>query len=218
MTYIATRLVKKTLQITGREQREKQSSKNPTRVGAYPRDLDNGRTNPGPMDKNTRDRTQRLLNRGARLLEQGKAAEAIPHLERACQLDSTSVPAQINLGGAYVMAGRHSEAVPLLEAARDAEPENVMIWINLGAAYLGHPLLATQEQQLQAIRAFERALELDPIAPSVNYNLGLIFVDRKEHDMATRAFQRAIQVNPFDRDARTWLRKLKDTAEREERT
>jgi tetratricopeptide (TPR) repeat protein len=87
----------------------------------------------------------------------------------------------------------------------------------LGAAYLGNPVLATQEQQLRAIKAFETALELDPVAPSVDYNLGLIFVDRKEHDLAMSAFQRAIEVNPFDRDARAWLRKLKDTAEREGR-
>lgn len=163
------------------------------------------------MDESTRDRTRRLVNRGAKLLEQGKATEAIPHLERACQLDSTSVPALINLGGAYVMAGRHADAIPLLEAARDFEPQNVMIWINLGAAYLGNPVLATGEHQIQAIRAFETALELDPAAPSVNYNLGLIFVDRREHDLALAAFQRAIQINPFDRDARAWLRKLQET-------
>ena len=165
------------------------------------------------MDEKTRERTRRLLNRGAKLLEQGKAVEAIPHLERACQLDSTSVPAQINLGGAYVMAGRHAEAIPLLEAARDAEPQNVMIWINLGAAYLGNPVLATEEQQIQAIRAFEKALELDPAAHSVHYNLGLIFVDRKEHDLALSAFRRAIQINPFDRDARAWLRRMTEAAD-----
>ena len=168
------------------------------------------------MDERTRERTRRLLNRGAKLLEQGKATEAIPHLERACQLDSANVPAQINLGGAYVMAGRHAEAVPLLEAARDAEPQNVMIWINLGAAYLGNPVLATDEQQKRAIQAFERALDLDPAAPSVNYNLGLIFLDRKEHDLAMDAFRRAVQINPFDGDARAWLRKLNEPAGREE--
>jgi len=160
------------------------------------------------MDRKTREKARRLLNRGARLLEQGKAAEAIPHLERAYQLDKSSVPAQINLGGAYVMAGRHEKAVPLLEDARDAEPQNVMVWINLGAAYLGNPILATAEQQMQAIRAFEAALELSPAAPNVNYNLGLIHVDRQEHDLAMVAFQRAIQINPLDRDARAWLRKL----------
>ncbi len=160
------------------------------------------------MDQNTKERARRLLNRGASLLEQGKASEAIPHLERAYQLDNSSVPAQINLGGAYVMAGRHGEAVPLLETARDAEPQNMMIWINLGAAYLGNPILATPEQQMQAISAFEAALELNPGAPNVNYNLGLIFVDRNENDLAVAAFRRAIQVNPFDHDAHAWLRKL----------
>ena len=160
------------------------------------------------MDQKTKERARRLLNRGANLLEQGKASEAIPHLERAYQLDNSSVPAQINLGGAYVLAGRHEKAIPLLEAARDAEPQNVMIWINLGAAYLGNPILATPEQQKQAIGAFEAALELNPGAPNVNYNLGLIFVDRKENDLAVAAFQRAIQVNPLDHDARAWLRRL----------
>jgi tetratricopeptide (TPR) repeat protein len=168
------------------------------------------------MDQKTKDRVRRLLNRGAHLLGQGNADEAIPHLERAYQLDNLSVPAQINLGGAYVMAGRHQEAVPLLEAARDAEPQNAMIWINLGAAYLGNPVLATPEQQMQAITAFETALHLNPAAPNVHYNLGLIFVDRKENDLAAAAFQRAIQVNPFDRDARAWLRKLEATLDREE--
>lgn len=160
------------------------------------------------MDPKTKERARRLLNRGARLLEQGKPDEAIIHLERAYQLDATSVPVQINLGGAYVMAGRHGQAVPILESARDVEPQNVMIWINLGAAYLGNPVLATPEQQMQAIRAFQTALELNPAAPSVNYNLGLIFVDREEDDLAIAAFKRAVRVNPFDRDARAWLRKL----------
>lgn len=114
----------------------------------------------------------------------------------------------INLGGAYVMAGRHKEAIPLLETARDAEPHNAMIQINLGAAYLGNPLLSTHEEQMQAIAAFEKALELNPTAPNVHYNLGLIFVDRNDSDLAIAAFQRAIQVNPLDRDARLWLRRL----------
>lgn len=156
------------------------------------------------------ERARRLLNRGARLLEQGEAKKAIPHLERACQLDGESVPALINLGGAYVMAGRHKEAIPLLEAARDTEPDNAMIWINLGAAYLGNPVLATPEEQMRAITAFERALELNPAAPNVHYNLGLIFVDRKENDLAIAAFRQAVRVNPLDRDARQWLRKLEE--------
>jgi tetratricopeptide (TPR) repeat protein len=151
----------------------------------------------------------RALDHGTNLLEQGRVREAIPYLERAHQLDLDSVPALINLGGAYVMAGRHREAIPLLEAARDREPTDAMIWINLGAAYLGNPTIATPEQQMRAIAAFEQALELNPAAPSVHYNLGLIFLDRGETDLALAAFHQAVQVNPFDRDAYHWLRKIK---------
>jgi superkiller protein 3 len=151
-----------------------------------------------------------LLNRGARLLEHGKAKEAIPILERALQLDGESVPVLINLGGAHVMAGQHRVAIPFLEAARDVEPLNAMIWLNLGAACLGNPVLATSEQQVQAIDAFERAIELNPAAPYAHYNLGLIFVDRGDTSQAIAAFRKALQVNPFDSDAGHWLRRLED--------
>ena len=163
---------------------------------------------PAEKEQKQQERIHRLLNRGAQLLNQGQAQEAVPYLERAHQLDRENVPALINLAGAHIMTGRHKEAVPLLEAAREHEPENAMIWINLGAAYLGNPILATPDQQMQAIAAFQRALELNPSAPSVHYNLGLIFVDRQEIDLAIAAFRQAISVNPTDRDAYLWLRKL----------
>ena len=167
------------------------------------------------VDENKR-RVHRLLTRGAGLLGEGKAQDAIPPLERAYEIDPASVPVLINLGGAYVMAGRHKEAIPLMEAAREAEPDNAMVWMNLGAAYLGNPILATEEQQMQAISAFEEVLRLQPNAPSVHYNLGLIFVDRGERDLAIAAFRQACQANPQDRDAMLWLQKLESGEEMSE--
>jgi tetratricopeptide (TPR) repeat protein len=161
------------------------------------------------------EQARRLLNLGADLLERGRAAEAVVHLQAAYEIDTEYVPTLINLGGAYVMLGQHERAIPLLEMARDAEPSNAMIWINLGAAYLGNPVLATPERQQRAIVAFQQALELNPAAPNVHYNLGLIFVDRGDGDLATAAFRRALQVNPLDRDAANWLRKL-DASKQEE--
>jgi tetratricopeptide (TPR) repeat protein len=152
--------------------------------------------------------SRRLLNRGARLLEEGQAEEAISYLERANELSTENAAILINLGGAYIMAGRHRDAVPVLERARNVEPDNAMIWTNLGAAYLGNPVIATEQQQLRAIGAFEKALELNPSAPNVHYNLGLIFVDRGEFDLAVPAFRQALQTNPFDSDARHWLQRL----------
>jgi tetratricopeptide (TPR) repeat protein len=159
-------------------------------------------------DEARQDEVLELLNKGASLLERGEGREAIAYLEEAHGLAPENVPLLINLGGAYILAGRHEDAISPLERARDREPKNAMIWTNLGAAYLGNPVLATDEQQKRAIRAFERAIDLNPAAPNVHYNLGLIFLDRGDDQLAEAAFRRALQVNPFDRDARHWLKKL----------
>jgi tetratricopeptide (TPR) repeat protein len=151
---------------------------------------------------------RRLSNRGADLLRAGKAQEALLLLKRAYEALPDDVPTAINLGGAYVLNKQYKKAIPVLERAREREPGNEMVWINLGAAYLGNPILAQDEQQCQAIAAFERALEINPAATNVHYSLGLIHRDRGEVDRAIRRFRQAVQVNPLDRHARRALERL----------
>lgn len=156
------------------------------------------------------ERFRSLLLRGTRLLRQGKATKATPLLEQAYQLDPDNFDAALNLGGALVMSGKFSKAIPILEALRDREPDNAMVWTNLGAAYLGNPVLATDERQERAIGAFKRALRLDPQAPSVAYNLGLIYRDRQEREEAIRWLRRALDTNPADRHARSLLKRIRE--------
>ena len=144
---------------------------------------------------------------GARLLQAGRAKDALPYLKRAYRLDPADVDAAINLGGAYVMLNRSRQAIPILEEA-SRRTENSKAWTNLGAAYLGNPILATVKKQESAIAAFEKALELDPAAPSVNYNLGLVCRDQGKLDLAIAHFRRAAAINPHDQDARRLLVKL----------
>jgi tetratricopeptide (TPR) repeat protein len=87
---------------------------------------------------------------------------------------------------------------------------NAMLWTNLGAAYLGNPILARDEEQLRAIAAFEKALDINPIAPNVAYNIGLIYRDRQELENAIHWFDRAIRANPNDQDARRISARLKE--------
>jgi tetratricopeptide (TPR) repeat protein len=93
-----------------------------------------------------------------------------------------------------------------------------MIWTNLGAAYLGNPILAQDADQRKAIEAFERAIEINPAAPYVHYNLGLIHRDRGETEQAIRRFRQAVQVNPNDRDARRALSRLEGQQDEETAT
>jgi cytochrome c-type biogenesis protein CcmH/NrfG len=162
----------------------------------------------GDDDHSVRRRAHRLLNEGAKLLREQRAVEAAHRLELAHRLDAASVEVAINLGGAYVMQGRFADAVIVLEEASRAEPDNAMVWINLAAAYLGHLETSSSEGQEKAIVAFEQALALDPKAPSVNYNLGLIYKQRGEVERATAHFWRALDVDPADNDARVRLRQL----------
>ena len=156
--------------------------------------------------------------RGSVLLRQGKAAQAIPLLERAHSLIPEDVPTAVNLGGALIMCGRYEQAIEVLRPACDREPDSAMIWVNLGAAYLGDLATSSDEQQLRAIAAFERALEIEPIAPNVHYSLGLIHRHRNEIDRARRRFHQAVQANPLDSHARRAWERLQDEGKEKEQS
>ena len=164
-----------------------------------------------PSDKpysKTQNRVEALFRRGTELLQRGEAVRATQPLEQAHHLDPARTDIALNLSGAYILTRKFRQAVPLLESLSEQEPDNPMVWTNLGAAYLGNPVLAHDEEQQRAIGAFERALQIDPIAPNVAYNIGLIYRDRRDINQAIHWFTKAIQANPNDKDARSILRRL----------
>ena len=149
-----------------------------------------------------------VFRQGSTLLHGGQAESAVAYLEMAHQLDPTHLDAAINLSGAYILTKKFKKAVAVLEPLRDEAADNAMFWTNLGAAYLGNPILARDEQQLGAIAAFEKGLEINQAAPNLAYNIGLIYRDREEVEAAIHWFHRAVQANPNDQDARNILRRL----------
>lgn len=149
-----------------------------------------------------------LLRRGTRALHQGKIGTAVELLEHAHQLAPENGDVTLNLSGAYILSKKFKQAAALLEPLSEREAENPMVWTNLGAAYLGNPVLARDDNQRQAIAAFEQALKLDPKAPNVAYNIGLIYRDRQENSKARHWFQRALEANPGDKDAQSYLEQL----------
>lgn len=143
-------------------------------------------------------------------LQRGNFDDATNALERLYAVAPENQDVALNLSAAYILRKQFRQAIPVLETLREQQPDNAMVYTNLGAAYLGNPVLATDEMQLQAIAAFKQALALDPAAPNVAYNIGLIFKDRRETDEAIRWFQRALRTNSADKDARAWIRKLNE--------
>jgi tetratricopeptide (TPR) repeat protein len=160
--------------------------------------------------KPSRSQYEAYFRRGTELLHQAKPEQAIPLLEKAYEMEPTHFDTAVNLSGAYILTKKFQTAVTILEPLTENHSDNPVLWTNLGAAYLGNPVLARDEEQMKAIAAFERAIELDPVVPNVAYNIGLIYHDRHENEQAVAWFQRALQVNPNDRDAQSLIRKLSE--------
>jgi tetratricopeptide (TPR) repeat protein len=158
-------------------------------------------------------RFEALFRRGTELLQRGRAHEAVHPLDLAHQLQPDHSDAAHNLSSAYILTRNFKKALPLLEKLLENDQDNAQLWLNLGAATLGNPLLATDEQQQQAITAFTRAIELDPATPNAAYNIGLIYRDRQERTKAIDWFNRALQANPQDRHAQNLIRRLQSEEE-----
>lgn len=167
------------------------------------------KSKPAANDPQQAERIRRLLAGAADLLSQHRPGEAIVMLKKVQELDPDNTVAAINLGGAYILQGKHKQAVPVLERAAQLEPDNPMVWVNLAAAYLGKLPFATTEMQDRAIEAFKQALALNPRAPHVSYNLGLIYVERSNIEQAALCFYAALETDPNDRDAQTWLDRIR---------
>lgn len=180
---------------------------NGVREEGAPAGLEQDRLDSWLKDRNERQFREQMTQ-GTRLLQERKTEEALPLLQRAHELRPADTDAALNLASANILLGRYKLAVPVLESAVRHAPTNAQLWINLGAAYLGNPILATDEQQLMAISAFQRALQADPFAPSAAYNIGLIYIDRQEHEKAIAAFRLAAKSDPGDMDAKRLLARL----------
>ena len=141
-------------------------------------------------------------------MHNGQVTESLPYLEKAYSIKPDHLDCVINLSGAYILSKKFRKAVSLLEPISTKGAGNPMVWINLGAAYLGNPVLAGDREQKLAISTFEKALEIDPAAPSVAYNIGLIYRDRKDNDLANYWFNEAVKQNPMDKDARRILKRI----------
>jgi len=153
------------------------------------------------LERLSEEQFRRQMRQAAHLLSNGQGEDAILLLKRCHDLHPDDIDVLINLGGAYILAGRHRLAVPLLERASELDPDNPAVWSNLAAAYLGQIILSTPAKQDRALAAYRRVIELDATYPNVHYNMGLIFIDRRDWDAAYAAFTLAIETNPHDKDA-----------------
>lgn len=146
-----------------------------------------------------------LQRKGTAALQDGEIERAVELLQKALSLDPTDIDSRLNLSSALILQKRFKDAAPLLKSLTVDEPENPIFWLNLGAALLGNPILATNDQQEEAIGAFKAALDINPRLPNAAYNIGLVYRDQQNYELAREWFEKAVATFPDDDDARYYI-------------
>lgn len=127
---------------------------------------------------------------GIRFEEQGDAAKAREHYERALRFRSDDPDALSRLGRLAFREGRGEESLRLFQAAADVEPADAVRQANLGKAFLSLGRLD------QAEASYNRALELDSGLVGVHTDLAQICLARNQPDKAIAQWQAAIEKDP----------------------
>ncbi|HVZ64483.1 MAG TPA: tetratricopeptide repeat protein [Lacunisphaera sp.] len=120
----------------------------------------------------------------------GRAAEALPLIQKVLQLRPNYALAENNLGDALTKLGRPQEAVPHLERAVRLEPRYYQAFNNLGVALMQSGRLA------EGLAQFEAALKAKPDFAEAEHNVGLALMQLDRAAEAVPHFEHAVQLRP----------------------
>ena len=129
-------------------------------------------------------------NLGTLLLQSGRVEEAIPHYEKALELDAAVGETHHNLANALARIGRTNDAIAHYQKALELEPRIAGPHADLGS------ILFLRGQVSEAVMHFRQALELDPNLAQAHFGLGLALRQMGNEDEGVRHLQKAIQIDP----------------------
>jgi Flp pilus assembly protein TadD len=139
--------------------------------------------------------TNQDSQRAISLIHEGRAAEAVPLLDRLVERTPRSAEAHHNRGVALARCGRLEEAVASFRRALELRPEAPDALGNLGLAYLqlGRPA--------EAADALRQALASQPASADLHNNLGVALTRQNDFAQAIAAYREALRLRPEFVDA-----------------
>lgn len=129
---------------------------------------------------------------GSALLEQGRAREALPELERAVEARPDFPQARLRLADALRETGDPARALALCDAVLAADPGLADAHVSRGLA------LGALGRTDDAIAALETALALDPEHADAHNDLGNLFVEKQASARALEHYRTALRLRPDD--------------------
>ncbi len=131
-----------------------------------------------------------LHRRGLRLINSGKAEEAVPLLRRAVELNPHSPDYHHNLGVALAHRNRLDEAIAEFREALRIKPEGTSALSNMGLA------LAQQGKTDEAAAAFADCLRLEPKSVDARHRLANVLRNARKPAEAVPYLEEAVKLRP----------------------
>ncbi len=129
------------------------------------------------------------------LIRQGRAKDALPHLDEAVRLDSQRWSYRFNRARAYGLLNRWEEAATEYRKASELFPDDHATLYNLGLALL------RVKQYPAAVTALEQAVTMAPEEHGFLITLGTAYVGAEQPAHARATFEQFLKTAPSDPDA-----------------
>lgn len=126
---------------------------------------------------------------GKALANRGRIEEAVPHFQKALEIDPNHVSAHNNFGGALASCGRIEQAAAHFQKALESDPTCAEAHNGLGN------VLALAGRTGDAIPCFQRALQLKPDLASAHNGLGRALSATGRTQEAERHLREALEIN-----------------------
>lgn len=145
------------------------------------------------------DRPAALRARADALLQAGRISEAQSALEALLADSPADVALLLRLGAIAMATRRYEHAARYFGLAQSADPDSPVAAMNLGLA------LAEMGENVGALAAFDRTLQLNPGLAEAHCNRGVPLERLGNRDEALRSYDRAIALEP--NHVRAWNNK-----------
>lgn len=142
---------------------------------------------------------------GMLYLNTGRAAAALPHLERGVALRPDRVDYRVALGATLArLPGRLKDAIHQLETAVEIAPSHAEAHLNLGNA-----LAASPSTLGRAVGSYETAVRINPNSAVAWHNRGVALTMAGRRLDAERCYENALRLAPGFPSAATKLEQLR---------
>jgi tetratricopeptide (TPR) repeat protein len=143
-------------------------------------------------------------NQGLELVARGAYVDAVQKFQEALDLDPGLVDARYNLGVTYQKMKAYDKAIVHYRAVYNVRKRDPRYSFAIGTCHFH------QQRHKDAIRWFERVLELDPGHAQAQYSLAVTYDKLGQREQAVSAWRRYLELDSSSDWAEEARRRLED--------